>query len=152
MYLLLKATANYFKKSFNFLSGDITKLEYIVGVIVSWLLLRGVNEVKSLLKMSEECDADANKFCLVEAQLYNGFIEVIMLLANLYIIIALIALVNREMIAIGKYKQIFRNSFIIRTTFILLLYLFFSLFFRGLAPLLFAILYFEPRETNDENK
>ena len=153
MRLVMKAVLTYFKRSLDFSSGNITKLEYIVGIVLSWLLFRGVKEVKSLLKKSEECDTSANMFCIVEAQLHNGFIEIIILFANLYIMIALAALVNRELIAIGKFKQVFKNSFVYRNVFILLIYIVFQgLVFKGLAPLFFAVLYFEPRETEKETK
>jgi hypothetical protein len=143
MSLLVKSIINYFKKSFNFSSGEITKNEYITGIVLSWLLFKGVSQVKTLLKKSEECDVSANKFCGLEVQFYNGFLELVVLPINLYIIIALAALVNRELIAIGKFKHIFKNSFIIRNVFVGII----LLFFQGLAPLLFAILYFIPRET-----
>lgn len=146
MGLLLKAVLMYFKKSFNFSSEKITKFEYITGIILSWLLFIGASEIKTLLKKNEECDSSANMFCLVEAQLYNGFLELVFLPINLYIIIALAALVNRELIAIGKFKNIFKNSFIYRNVFILLIYLLFG----GFAPLVFGTLYFIPSETEEE--
>jgi hypothetical protein len=148
MGLLLRAILTYFKKSFIFSSGKITKLEYITGIVLSWLLFKGVSQVKTLLKKSEECDASANKFCGLEAQFYNGFLELVVLPINLYIIIALAALVNRELIAIGKFRDIFKNSFIYRNVFVLIIYL----FFQGLSPLVFGTLYFIPRESVEKQK
>lgn len=149
MGLLLKAVLMYFKKSFNFSSEKITKFEYITGIVLSWLLFIGASEIKTLLKKNEECDSDlANMFCLLDAQLYNGFLELVFLPIYLYIIIALAALVNRELIAIGKFKHIFKNSFIYRNVFVLLIYLLFG----GFAPLVFGTLYFIPRETEEETE
>lgn len=99
-------------------------------------------------KKSEECDASANKFCILQAQFDNLLIELVFLPINLYIIIALAALVNRELIAIGKFRDIFKNSFIYRNVFVLTIYL----FFQGVSPLVFGTLYFIPRESVEKKK
>ena len=104
--------------------------------------------VKTFLKKSEECDASANMFCGLEAQFYNGFLELVVLPINLYIIIALAALVNRELIAIGKFRDIFKNSFIYRNVFVVIIYL----FFQEVSPLVFGTLYFIPRESVEKQK
>lgn len=87
MGLLLKAVLMYFKKSFNFSSEKITKFEYITGIVLSWLLFIGASEIKTLLKKNEECDSSANMFCLVEAQLYNGFLNLVFCLST-YILLS----------------------------------------------------------------